>query len=157
MSSQQLHKTVAAMSILGVVLVAADNAFVGTWKLNPEKSTFAPGSPSMKSATVRVEVEGTGLKATVEGLDGQGNPLKYVVQGPLDGSPGPITGSPWADTVETKQVNDHTITAVAKKDRKVAYKDRRVISKDGKSMTIARTGVTPDGKKYSNTLFLERQ
>jgi hypothetical protein len=157
MSIKHVCTAAAAVSLLGVVLAAADNRFAGTWKLNAAESKFAAGSPSTGSATVRVEAEGKGLKATVEGVDGQGHPINYVAQSALDGTPGTITGSPMMNSVETKQVNDHTITAVTKMDGKVVYNDRRVISKDGKTLTITRTGLTADGKQYSNTLVLDKQ
>jgi hypothetical protein len=47
---------------LAVVLLAADNPFVGTWKLNPAKSKLE-GS-NMGQATLRIEADGEGLKVS---------------------------------------------------------------------------------------------
>jgi hypothetical protein len=157
MSMRQVWSKAAAACVLGVVLMAADSPFVGTWKFSPDKSKITPGSPALKAATVMIEAEGNTLKATVEGTDPEGKPIKYVAKSALDGTPGTITGSPTMDATETKQVNDHTIDAVAKKDGKLVYTDHRVVSKDGKTMTVTRTGMTADGKKYKNTLILDKQ
>jgi len=157
MSIRQACTTAAAAWLLGALVLAADSPFVGTWKYNPQKSKIAPGSPALKTATVQIEADGNTLKATVDGVDASGNPVKYSVQSALDGTPGTITGSPTSDTTETRQVNDHTIDAVVKKDGKLVYNDHRVVSKNGKTMTVTRTGMTADGKKYTNMLVLDKQ
>lgn len=154
---RQVCATTAAVCVLGTLVLAADSPFVGTWKFNPDKSKITPGSPALKTATVKIEAEGNTLKTSVEGTDAAGQPVKFVAQSVLDGSPGTITGNPTMNSTETRQINDRTIDAVAKMDGKLVYTDHRVVSKDGKTMTVRRTGTTADGKKYTNTLILDKQ
>ena len=158
MSVQQICKTAVSVWMLALPILAADNAFVGTWKLNAAKSKFSAGAPAMKSANVRVEVVANSLKSTVDGIYSDGQPFNYVVQAPLDGAPGPITGSPAMDTSELKLVDPHTITAVGKKDGKLVFTDKRVVSNGDKTLTISRSGTAPGGQQqYTATLVFERQ
>jgi len=157
MSRQQFCKTVAAIGILTVAAFAADSPFIGTWKLNVAKSKFSPTGPSFKSATVRTEADGAGLKSTVEGIDGAGQPINYVASATLDGKPGTVTGSATMDSVSLKKINDRTVTGTAMKGGKTVYTDRRTVSKDGKTITIKRSGVGPNGKAYHSTIVVEKQ
>ena len=157
MSRQQFCKLVAAIGILAVTLYAADSPFVGTWKINVAKSKFSPGAPTVKSATVKTEVDGESLKTTVEGVDGNGGPISYVSSLPRDGKPGAVTGSATVDAMSAKMVNDHTMTVTATKGGKTVYTDRRTVSKDGKTITVHRSGVLSDGKKYESTYVADRQ
>lgn len=152
-----MRKTGAALFIIAAALLAADSPFVGTWKLNAAKSKFDPNGPSVKSVTVRIEADGANLKSTVDGVDGMGQPIKYSTSGSLDGKGGVVTGSTTIDTVTMQRVNDHTITAVAKKGGKTVYTDKRTVSKDGKTMTVNRSGMMPDGKPYQATIVVDKQ
>jgi len=157
MSRQQFCKMIVAIVIFAVASFAAESPFVGTWKVNVAKSKFTPGGPSLKSATVKTEADGAGLKSTVEAVDGNDRPINYVATTPLDGKPGTVTGSATVDSMSAKRVNDHTMTVTATKDGKTVYTDRRTVSKDGKTLTVRRSGVLPDGKKYESTIVAEKQ
>jgi len=151
-----LRKTVLAMCVVAGALLGADNPFVGSWKMNADKSDMGKsGIKPVASATV--ESDGAGLKVTVDSEDAQGQPVHWTYSATLDGKPGTINGYPYADTIMLKRVNDRTLTATAKKDGKVVYSDHRVISDDGKTMTMHRTGTTPKGEKYKATLVFDRQ
>ena len=53
-----------AVCFFGVLTFAADNPFMGTWKLNESKSKFGPGAP--KNSTVVYEAAGDNTKVTVD-------------------------------------------------------------------------------------------
>lgn len=142
--------------VFATTLMAADSPFVGTWKLNADKSKLT-GADALQNVTVRYEMDGESLKATVEGTDAKGQPVNFSYEGTLDGKPGNATGAPNFDTISLQRVNSHSIRATAKKDGKVAYTDRRVLSKDGKTLTISRTGTDTQGQQYHSTMVFDRQ
>ena len=45
----------------------------GTWTLNLEKSTYAPGAPRARQTTTKVEPWGDSLKYTSDSINGRGN------------------------------------------------------------------------------------
>src|SRR4051812_757161 len=148
--------SVAMVAIFAGSLIAADSPFVGLWKLNAAKSTFAPGSPKLLFATVKIEPTQKGLRISASDADGDGRAADLTTDSPLDGTPSPVIGSPTIDTTSLKRVDDHTIIGPSSKDGKVIYTDRRVVSADGSTLTIQREGTTTDGTKYQNTIIFER-
>jgi hypothetical protein len=156
MSIQSLRKAAFAISILAVGLFAAENPFVGSWKVNGAKSKLT-GSGIGGGGGVRIESDGTNFKAFVDTTDEKGQPIKYDYEGTLDGKPSKVTGSSAIDEISLKRVNDHTIDVTGKKGGKVVYTDKRTVSADGKTYTISRTGTSADGKKYHATIVFDKQ
>ena len=74
--------------LISTTLLAADNPFLGTWKLNTAKSKSSP-TPVAQSMTVKFEADGESVRRTVTGLDGQGKP---IMQGGPKGSSIPWDG-----------------------------------------------------------------
>ena len=68
---------------------------MGTWKLNEAKSKIAPGAP--KNSTVVYEAAGDNVKVTIDGTDGEGEPLHSAWTGKFDGNDYPVTGGPSVD------------------------------------------------------------
>ena len=64
---------ILAMLSISVALRAADDPFVGTWKLNLAKSKYNPGPPP-KSGSNRFEPASGGLKLIVRNVDTGGKP-----------------------------------------------------------------------------------
>lgn len=156
MSKLKLPKAALAVSILTLALYAADNPFVGTWKLNAAKSKVGDSGLG-STGTVKIESEGAGLKVAVDTTDAQGQPVKFTYQATLDGKPGTATGAPNFDTITIQRVNDHTLNVTGKKDGKVMFTDRRVVSHDGKTLTLSRSGTNAQGKPFKATLVFDRQ
>ncbi len=153
----------AILCILSLSLWAATDPFVGTWKLNTNRSKFARGTPSFILAAIQIESAGTALKSTASGADGQGISGDFTFSCELDGTPCrvtpatiPMRGVSAVDTITLKRVDPNIIMATGTKNGKQVYSDRRVVSADGKTMTVVRDGTTPDGKKYESTIVLER-
>ena len=59
-----------ALCLVGISLAAAEDANMGTWKLNEAKSKFAAGAT--KNSTVVYEAAGDDVKVTVDGTDKDG-------------------------------------------------------------------------------------
>jgi len=144
-------------------LLAAADPFVGTWKLNPSRSNFAPGAPRFILGAIQIESAGNGLKSTASGADGKGIVSDFTFSCQLDGTPCkvtpatmPLRSASAVDTITLKRIDPTFMMATGTRNGKLVYSDRRVVSADGKTMTVIRDGTTPEGKKYESTIVLDR-
>ena len=144
-----------ALCFVGVAVCLAEDANMGTWKLNEAKSKLAPGAP--KNSTVIYEAAGDNVKITVEGTDSEGKPLHNEWTGKFDGKDYPVTGDPNSDARAYTKVDDHTLEFTVKKGDKVTTTGRVVVSADGKSRTVTTSGTDASGKKVSSTAVYDKQ
>jgi hypothetical protein len=144
-----MKRILVALLFVGLVALAADNPFVGTWKLNVAKSKFQGGTPP-QSETVTIEADG---KVTVSGTDSKGQAVNWSYTA-TPGGTDTITGIPDSSVMEVRKENmvDHTW-----KMGKENSKGHGVLSKDGKTMTYSLQGTDGEGKKIKNTEIFERQ
>ncbi|PYX01078.1 MAG: hypothetical protein DMG89_02675 [Acidobacteria bacterium] len=143
------------LCLAGAAVCLADDAQMGTWKLNEAKSKFSPGA--MKNTMVVYEAAGDSVKVTVDGVDGDGKPAHNEWTGKFDGKDYSVTGDPNADMRSYKKVNDHTLTVTNKKDSKVTMSARVVVSADGKTRTTTASGKDAKGQKVSSTAVYDKQ
>ena len=97
------------------------------------------------------------MKATIDQVDGQGNKIHAEVNARFDGKDYSIKGSPLADAVALKRVNDRHMEITWKKDGKVVMTGKSVISADGKTTTVTQTGKDPEGRAVNNTAIYDKQ
>src|SRR5579864_3739378 len=84
-----------ALCFAGAVICFAQDANIGTWKLNEAKSKLAPGAP--KNSTVVYEAAGDSVKVTIDGTDKDGKPTHSDWTGKYDGKDYPVTSDPNSD------------------------------------------------------------
>jgi hypothetical protein len=140
-------------------LMAQDNPFVGTWKLNLAKSKFT-GTPTPKEMTREVTAAGSGAKYSFTGTDANGGAISYSFTTNYDGKDSAITGSGTpggADTVALKRINAKKVEGTLKKGAAEVAKVTAVVSKDGKSSTVTSTGKSADGKSMSAVSVYDKQ
>jgi hypothetical protein len=148
---------VAGVLALGGKAVAQINNDVGTWNLNVAKSTYSPG-PVPKSATIKVEPAGAGVKVTVDQVLANGTKAHWEYSGNYDGKDNRVTGNnPDADMVARSRINATTIQTVSKKAGKVTTTTTHVISSDGKMRTITTKGTNAQGQTVNNVGVYEKQ
>jgi hypothetical protein len=138
---------------LGVGL--AENANMGTWKLNEAKSKMPAGMP--KNTTVVYAMEGDKIKVTTDGTGADGSASHTAWVGKFDGKDYALTGDPSADMRSYKEVNDHTLTLENKKDGKMVTSAKVVVSPDGKTRTITITAKDASGKKMTGTGVYDKE
>jgi hypothetical protein len=143
------------LCFVGVAVCFADDANIGTWKLNEAKSKLGPGAP--KNSTVVYEAAGDNVKVTIDGSDKDGNPTHNEWTGMYDGKDYPVTGDPNSDARSLKKIDDRTLGFNVKKGGKVTTSGRIVVSADGKSRTVTTTGTDATGKKFSSTAVYDKQ
>ncbi len=157
-----MKRVLFALSLLvlsSVPLLAQDNPFVGTWKLNLAKSKFEPG-PAPKSQTRTVVAQSDGAKYTFDGVAADGTPFSYSFTVKYDGKDYPVTGTGMpagADTIAIKLVGTDKAEATQKKGGKEVAKAEAEVSKDGKVSTVKIKGKTVDGKDFHSETVYDKQ
>jgi hypothetical protein len=71
------------LCFVSVAVCFAQDAFMGTWKLNEAKSKLSSGAP--KNSTVVYEAAGENVKVTIDGTDRDGKPTHNQWTGKFDG------------------------------------------------------------------------
>src|ERR1700752_2045196 len=80
----------------------AQDAMMGSWKLNEAKSKIGAGSG--KNNTVVIEAAGEGVKVTMDGVDPTGKPTHNEWTGKFDGKEYPVTGDANSDARSYKKI-----------------------------------------------------
>ena len=144
-----------ALCLVGIGVAFADDANMGTWKLNEAKSKFASGAA--KNSTVVYEAAGGDVKVTVEGTDKDGKATHNEWTGKFDGKDYPVSGDANADARSYEKTNDRTLKLTGKKDGKVVTTGEIVVSADGKTRTVKTTMTDSTGKKLKSTAVYDKQ
>jgi hypothetical protein len=149
---------VASLALFVSPLLAQNDPWVGTWKLNVAKSRYT-GMPAPKSETRTVVAQGNGYQVTYEGIAADGSRISYSLTSNLDGKDSPISGTAplGADTIATKRVDAYTITSVIKKAGKEIRTVVNAVSKDGKVTTQTGNGTNEQGQPISYTAVWDKQ
>jgi hypothetical protein len=140
---------------VALTLCFAQDAMMGTWKLNEAKSKMGAGSP--KNNTVVIEAAGENVKVTMDGVEPTGKPTHSEWTGKFDGKQYPVTGDANSDTRSYKTIDDRTFEVSAKTKGKVSVSGRVVVSADGKTRTAHVKGTSPSGEKYETTAVYDKQ
>ena len=133
----------------------AQDAMIGTWKLNEAKSKIGAGSP--KNNTVVIEAAGENVKVTMDGVDPKGKPTHSEWTGKFDGKEYPVTGDANSDTRSYKKIDERTVEVSVKKGGKVTVSGRVVVSADGKTRTAHVKGTSPSGEKFETSAVYDKQ
>ena len=146
-----------AISVLALspAAFAADNN-IGTWKLDPAKSTHSPGPPP-KSHTVKIEAWGDdGVQYIADGVSADGKPTHAEFRAKYDGNDYPFKDNP-AHTVAYKRIDANTVQATTKMNGKVTITGKITVSADGKTRTVAQTGTDSHGRSVNTTAVYSKQ
>jgi hypothetical protein len=146
-------RCVIAFCLFSGALVAASNPFVGTWKLNSEKSKSTPGTAT-KEMTVTFEAVGDQIKRVATGIDADGQPVKQDSTIAWDGKDHPIDAP--GMTVAVKR-SKRSLDATVKHEGKTVDQIKATVSNSGKMMTIAEKGEDPKGRQIDNIEVYEKQ
>ena len=140
-------------------MFADSKAFVGTWKLNLEKSKYAAGQ-APKSLTRTVSADGDAVTYKFEGVGADGTAFSFSFTSKYDGKDAEVTGAgmPYgADHIAIKQVNSHETTATLKKGDKVVGSSTATVSHDGKMVTLTSKGTDANGKPVKSVSIYDKQ
>jgi hypothetical protein len=135
----------------------ADNAQMGTWKLNEAKTKLAPRMGKNSTVVYKSSWFGDDVKVTVDGTDRNGKPAHNTWSGRFDGKFYPVVGDPTSDARAYKVVDDHTMDIKVANKGHVTSSGRIVVSADGKSRTITLMGRDAKGKKFKSKGVYDKQ
>ncbi len=154
-----LASAVVLSLVASGVLLAQENPFLGTWKLNVAKSHHLKNvsGAEVTSYTSVWEAVGDNVKVTQDITYTEGKPRHIEWLGKFDGKDYPMTGSLTADARSLKKINGHTLEFANKKDGKVTETGRVVVSADGKSGTTTGSATDSKGHKYRITEVFDKQ
>ena len=127
------------LSLAAAGTAAAQNPFVGTWKINQEKSQLAGDTMKFGPAA------GDAIELTAGGIT-------YSFR--VDGKPYALPSGNAAIWRENSP--DTWTTEYRKTDGKLMSRDSWKLSSDGKNLTVTTSGVKPNGDLYTDTGEYER-
>jgi hypothetical protein len=130
--------TVAAAMSFSTMLIAAE-PFVGTWKLNVEKSKPTGNSVDLASETMTISRNGpNAFRTTIDSVSKSGQTRHFEINRIYDGKERSPTGVGFKQDGATEidqQVDASTRKIVQKRDGKVTNELTSAVSPDGKTMT----------------------
>ncbi len=141
-------------------VLAQQDAHIGTWKLNFEKSQSSqpPTGPRPQSVTRTYEpFEGKGIKATFVTVTADGKTATSSYSARFDEKEYPYTGNPNLTSIALKRVDANTWVATNKGPGKLANTGTNTVSKDGKTLTWSFKGTNAQGQPVSGVQVFERQ
>ena len=128
----------ALVSLISAGALAADDSFVGKWKMNPDKS-------QLNGLTYKIEDAGGGQYKFSFGddvetltLDGKGHVTKF------------------GDTWSIKATGPNRWESINKRDGKVTARSKWTISEDGQTFTTMDENMRPDGSTGKSESTLKR-
>jgi hypothetical protein len=145
---------VIAMLAVAIPLFAAD-PFVGTWKLDPAKSKYTPGS-APKDVTLVVEEQADNYQVTATGTYADGSPISVKYTIPKGGGTGTVQDGPF-DAVTSKRVSARVRENTYTKNGKETMSRRVVVSRDGKALRNTVKGTGPQGTPVAGVDVFNKQ
>jgi len=131
--------------------------FLGTWKLNPEKSRFDPNHrPSEARMSWEIDTEGHYVM-TAEGMNAKG---EKVVERPqrfiLDGRPHPVPDFPGLAAVATRPDARTIRCEVRREDGSIVGEGTFVLSADGTALTATNAGYDAQLRQFQQSTVWDR-
>ena len=130
--------------------------FIGTWKMNPEKSELDPNHRAM-AARMYWEQEADGYRMTAEGVNARGQMVKEAPQRfAPDGREHPVPGAPGVTSIVTRP-EPKTIQVESKKDGQIVGRASYVVSRDGKSLMATVSGTDGKQRAFRTRMMFDRE
>lgn len=140
---------------VGTAYAAETDVFMGTWHLNEAKSKLQ--AAASKDSTVIYKVVGDSVTCTIDGTDGNGQPLHNSWTGKFDGKSYPVTGDPSTDMRSYRLISSRVLSAVEFKGGKVVGRARVVVSDDGKTRTVTVHNTGANGATITTISVYDKQ
>jgi len=124
-----MKRLLLAVVVLSGVVALAQSSIDGVWRVNLQNTQYVGQEKySLDNGTFRCETCDPKIEAKADGQDH------------------PVTGSPYADAVNVKVVDDRHVEIAFKKAGKPAASLKLAVSADGNSMTTDSTSQTQSGQ-----------
>jgi hypothetical protein len=143
-------------TLIGSQAAFASENWVGSWKLNAEKSKFTSANVT-RAQILKFESTTGGIKLTSDGTDPQGKAMHGEYTSGFDGKDVAWTGNPSADMACPKRIDDNSYENVWKLGGKHTMTSLVVVSKDSKTLTITQTPSGTKGAATASVAVYDRQ
>ena len=144
-----------ALLFAGMTVASAQDANIGTWKLNEAKSKFGKGAT--KNHTVVYEMAGDDMKVIVDGTADDGSATHNEWTGKFDGRYYAVTGDATSDKRMYRRINKRTLAIRATKEGKNTLTGTITISRNGKMRTVTTSARNAQGRWITNTAVYDKQ
>lgn len=135
----------------------SEDALVGTWRLNVQRSKYSPGA-APKSNVLTYARTGNCLTAVNDAVSATGAQTRTEFTCVTsDGRDHAVKGSPLYDSSAYNRIDAFSTQITRRRAGQVVETGTRVLSKDGKTLTITLQGTDAKGQKYSNVVVYEKQ
>jgi hypothetical protein len=146
------------LAAMATVAMAAD-PWIGTWKLNPAKSTAPGGRLPHPASTNVIDIQGETMHMIVDQTNAAGELEHVEYTALLDGKEYPVTVSPPSPqqyTISLKRIDLRTREFI-ENIGKFIIKGQDILSEDGKSFSRIVNSKDPDGHDISIIQVFEKQ
>ena len=152
MRYRRMGTVVGVFAVLAPLLGAQSgrDAFVGTWVLDINRSTFVEDTAVPNARMTTFELVGDGLRQIVETTIGNGLIDRTEYSAKFDGKDYPISNSS-LDFVSLKRVAPRKMERLGKRRAtgdKIVETSTREVSADGRTLTITSNGIDSSGREY---------
>jgi hypothetical protein len=152
-----MRYTKLVLVVLGfAATLSAADSFVGTWKMNPNKTVFKNGTSPFQQ-TVTITETGSNLNVKVAGTAVNGEKISVSYTVPVTGGPGKIVESSEYDGISGNRIGPNEREMTYMKGGKAIYTTHSVVSTDGNTLSVASKGVNPLGDTVEGTVVYDKQ
>ena len=137
-------------------LLAQEQEWFGTWRLNLDKSVYHPRPAPYKRATMKVERVDGKVRFSYDFVHLRGGVQHLEWTGGFDGKDYIVQGADEYITYAYKQISDRTYDIVAKTDGRVAAVATVTLSSDGRTLTTVTRRKNSLGQDLTTTTVHEK-
>lgn len=132
-------------------LAQSGDAWVGTWMLDMDQSSFDPSNLAPKSQTTRITRADDAYTVISDGVNAQGQKTHDETIYKFDGRDYDVKGAPEPKTTRAyTRVDDHHYSYATKVNGAITTTSRVAVTPDGKTRTITTTGRDAEGRIIRN-------
>ena len=136
-------------------MINHNDAFSGTWKMNPPQSSFdANHQPSQ--GTLRFEPQAVGYRMYAAGVCDGRHVEEQTQTFMLDNHEYPVPGAPGVVTISSRP-NANTIHAIARNQGRTVGEATYTVSDDGLTLTAAVSGFDAQQRAFRTTVVWDRE
>lgn len=150
----QIRVLTAVLTLLVVMPLGAQQPrWVGTWQLNPAKSSARAEPSPDKRVTVRIEPWHGALRVRYEMVGVRGGVTRIEWVGAMDGRPYPVQGVDYVMTNAYTAIDEWRYRIVVRVEGRQVAEAAATVSPDGRTLTVVTT--EEDGR--TTTAVYERR
>ena len=143
------------MKLLALLLILATDNWVGTWNMDPARSTYSPG-PIPQRVILKYESVDGGVKVTNDTVDAEGKSVVRTTTLKFDGKDYPYLNNVNADTASGKRIDDYSFETTWKKGGNPTLLQKISVSRDLKTLTVIQSGKDAQGRTVRNVSVYSR-